>query len=335
MRFCLLASARVLLAAVFALNATASTSFADGPDGVEDYGYGRPLPGRAPVDLREAGRSGAPKVISRALSRRAEARSDADAALVPVAATTGALAGGGRPDWLEQERVGPPYEAEGVWYAPTAQPGYAETGMASWYGQELAGRRTASGEVFDPAALTGAHPTLPLPSLVQVTNLETGAEVIVRINDRGPFTGGRIIDLSQRAAQVLGFERAGEARVHVRYLGPAPRKVGRNGAPVAEAPALGTQASLPQGPPPTSPARPPQRGLFVQVGAFGVRANAERSAAAVRAIGGTQIVGFERDGRTLHVVRLGPFQDRARAESAKAAAAQAGFPGAVVLSATR
>ena len=139
-----------------------------------------------------------------------------------------------RPDWLEQERVGPPYEAGGRWYVPTVEPGYEQTGAASWYGDAFHGRRTASGETFDQHALTAAHPTLPIPSLVQVTNLENGREVIVRVNDRGPFVGRRLIDLSRAAADVLDFTERGHARVHVRYLGPAPRRVGPDGAPAPE-----------------------------------------------------------------------------------------------------
>src|SRR5690606_6879039 len=123
--------------------------------------------------------------------------------------------------------------------------GYQETGTASWYGPQFHGQRTASGEIFDESALTAAHPTLPIPSLVQVTNLENGREVIVRVNDRGPFVGERLIDLSRAAAQVLGFESAGHARVHVRYLGPAPRRVNADGS---AAPAS------PPSPPPAAPA---------------------------------------------------------------------------------
>ena len=99
-----------------------------------------------------------------------------------------------------------------------------ESGKASWYGRAFNGRLTASGEIFDAAQLTAAHPSLPLPSLVKVTNQANGREIIVRVNDRGPFTGGRIIDLSRRAAETLGMIEQGVATVTLDYLGPAPAK---------------------------------------------------------------------------------------------------------------
>ncbi|MEX0627241.1 MAG: septal ring lytic transglycosylase RlpA family protein, partial [Cucumibacter sp.] len=124
--------------------------------------------------------------------------------------------GGGR------AMVGDPYRVAGRWYTPQNDPDYEATGMASWYGSAFHGRLTANGEVFDMNAMTGAHPTLPLPSYVRVTNLENGRSVVVRLNDRGPFTHGRVIDVSGRAADLLGFRIAGTARVRVNYVGAAP-----------------------------------------------------------------------------------------------------------------
>jgi rare lipoprotein A len=116
--------------------------------------------------------------------------------------------------------TGRPYQVKGVWYTPKADPNYNEVGMASWYGREHQGKPTADGERFDLAKISGAHKTLPLPSMVEVTNLENGKRIQVRVNDRGPFAPGRIIDLSQAAARELGFEGKGLAKVRVRYLGP-------------------------------------------------------------------------------------------------------------------
>ena len=115
-------------------------------------------------------------------------------------------------------KVGSPYQIYGVWYYPHQQPNYDETGIASWYGEPFHGRPTANGEVYDKSALTAAHRTLPLPSRVLVTNLENGRTLVVRINDRGPFAHGRIIDLSERAARLLGFRGQGTARVRVQLL---------------------------------------------------------------------------------------------------------------------
>ncbi len=119
-------------------------------------------------------------------------------------------------------KVGAPYQIAGRWYTPAEDPGYDRTGVASWYGADFHGRKTANGEVFDMNALTAAHPTLPIPSYAHVTNLANGRTVLVRINDRGPYAHDRIIDLSRRTAQLLGTESQGVANVRVRYAGRAP-----------------------------------------------------------------------------------------------------------------
>lgn len=119
-------------------------------------------------------------------------------------------------------RVGTPYKIAGRWYHPQEEPGYDEVGLASWYGDDFHGRRTASGEIYDMHALTAAHPTLPMPTYARVTNLENGRSVVVRINDRGPFANGRVIDLSKQTARTLDFKHNGTAEVRVQYLGVAP-----------------------------------------------------------------------------------------------------------------
>lgn len=115
-----------------------------------------------------------------------------------------------------------PYQVRGVWYTPRHDPDYDERGVASWYGQQFHNRNTANGELFDMDRPSAAHKTLPLPCIVEVTDLDTGRKIRVRVNDRGPFVDGRIIDLSKAAAEQLGMARKGVARVRVRYLGPAP-----------------------------------------------------------------------------------------------------------------
>ena len=116
-------------------------------------------------------------------------------------------------------KIGKPYRINGVWYYPRPQPDYDETGIASWYGHPFHGRLTANGETYDMNALTAAHRTLPLPSKVRVTNLENGRSLVVRVNDRGPFVPGRIIDLSRKSAQMLGVIRNGTAKVRVQLIG--------------------------------------------------------------------------------------------------------------------
>ncbi len=119
-------------------------------------------------------------------------------------------------------KVGKPYVIAGITYVPRADPDYEEIGVASWYGEDFHGKPTANGEVFDMEALSAAHRTLPLPSYAYVTNIDNGRSVMVRINNRGPFAKGRVIDVSARVARELGFAHKGVANVKVTYAGPAP-----------------------------------------------------------------------------------------------------------------
>ena len=119
-------------------------------------------------------------------------------------------------------RVGKPYTVADRVYVPEEDPNYREEGMASWYGDDFHGRLTANGEVFDMASLTAAHPTLPMPCYARVTNLRNGKSLIVRVNDRGPYHGNRLIDVSNKAAELLEFKGNGVARVRVEYVGRAP-----------------------------------------------------------------------------------------------------------------
>jgi rare lipoprotein A len=119
-------------------------------------------------------------------------------------------------------RVGKPYVVAGRVYVPEADPNYSEVGYASWYGDDFHGRYTANGEIFDKDAISAAHPTLPMPSYVRVTNLANAKSIIVRVNDRGPYAKGRLIDLSTKTAQLLGFYGHGIAKVRVDYVGMAP-----------------------------------------------------------------------------------------------------------------
>lgn len=117
--------------------------------------------------------------------------------------------------------VGNPYQVKGKWYYPKEDFGYNKIGIASWYGSAFHGRLTANGEVYDQQSLTAAHPTFPLPSYARVTNVETGSSIIVRVNDRGPYHPGRIIDLSNKTAQMLDLQHSGTGDVRVQYVGRA------------------------------------------------------------------------------------------------------------------
>ena len=115
-------------------------------------------------------------------------------------------------------KIGNPYEIKGIWYYPKRDLTYEETGIASWYGEKFHGKLTANGEIFNKDIISAAHKTLPMPSMVRVTNLDNGNVLNVRINDRGPYIHGRIIDLSEKAADLLGFKDVGTARVKVKIL---------------------------------------------------------------------------------------------------------------------
>jgi len=119
-------------------------------------------------------------------------------------------------------RVGNPYIVAGRTYVPEDNPNYKAVGLASWYGEDFHGRRTANGEIFDLNGISAAHTTMPLPSYARVTNLSNGRSIIVRVNDRGPFAANRIIDVSVKTAHLLGFHASGTAWVRVEYVGRAP-----------------------------------------------------------------------------------------------------------------
>jgi peptidoglycan lytic transglycosylase len=146
-------------------------------------------------------------------------------------------------------KIGKPYQLEGVWYYPKVDYSYDESGIASWYGPDFNGKPTASGEIYDENGLTAAHRTLPMPTVIQVTNLENGRSIKLRVNDRGPFARGRIIDVSRRAAQLLGFIDQGTARVRVQVIADESQ---------ALAAALSGGTMVPEGEPqPVAPAAAP------------------------------------------------------------------------------
>jgi rare lipoprotein A len=139
-----------------------------------------------------------------------------------VLASPRVLTGGPIPKGGGVYKVGSPYRIAGAWYTPAEDPNYNENGIASWYGDDFHGRKTSNGELYDMYALTAAHRTLPMPSYVYVTNPANNRTVMLRVNDRGPYAHGRIIDLSKTAAEALGVVQHGTAQVQVRYAGPAP-----------------------------------------------------------------------------------------------------------------
>jgi rare lipoprotein A len=215
------------------------------------------------------------------------------------------------------------------YYVMSDAAGHVETGLASWYGPGFHAETTASGEPYDMYAMTAAHKTLPLPAYVRVTNLENGRSIVVRVNDRGPFVDGRIIDLSYTAAAKLDIVRAGTARVEMRVLDAA----GGAGARPAIAPSAGPpRAAVPSASPPTLAQVLPGGAapLFIQAGAFGDRANADKLASRLVAAG-IELTRIETDivgGRTLHRVRIGPIGSVEDFDRTMAKLAEVGVPNA-------
>lgn len=148
-------------------------------------------------------------------------------------------------------KIGKPYQIKGVWYYPKENFEYDETGIGSWYGPKFHGRKTANGETYDMNGISAAHRTLPMPSFVRVTNLDNGRTLNVRINDRGPYAHGRILDLSRRAAQLLGFEKQGTARIRVRIMAEESRSIAARLKGEAELAEVGSPITVDKLPKPT------------------------------------------------------------------------------------
>lgn len=227
-----------------------------------------------------------------------------------------------------------PYQIRGRWYHPAEQPNYDEVGLASWYGAQHNGRPTSTGERFDMNSLSAAHKTLPLPSLVEVTNRANGRRVVLRVNDRGPFVDGRIIDLSRAAAEELGLLSQGVGEVRVRYVGRAPRLGG--GTPLRRAEV--EAAPTPSSPRPyyevagasTTAVQAASNGSYwVQAGAYSDRRAAARVAGRLgdRAV----VQDMASGGRTLFRVVVGPWPDAGAAEQARQAVAARGFGDALLI----
>jgi rare lipoprotein A len=245
-------------------------------------------------------------------------------------------------------KIGEPYAEKGVEYVPHEQPDYDETGIASWYGYNFHHKRTANGEIFDAEGLTAAHPTLPMPVNVRVTNLDNGHSLVLRVNDRGPFANGRIIDVSAHAAKLLGFYEQGTANVRVTYLSRADLPAAPAAAataiaaapteslqmaaldPTATAPAARVESDYADAPPPQSAPSdsqsdtlaaiplPAAEHIWVQAGTFSVEDNAERLKDRLSQLGDVTISSIDREGRVLYRVRIGPFDDVGAADAALA-----------------
>lgn len=289
------------------------------------------------------------------------------AALDPFAGTgSPRWTGKGTPPWGGgRNHVGKPYQVAGRWFAPKEQPQYDEQGPASWYGEAFNHRKTSNGEWFEMTRLTAAHPTLPLPSYAKVTNLDNGKEVVVRINDRGPFVGPRIIDLSKHTAEVLDFKNKGKANVRVQFIGPAPlndngkhlmamnkeldrgtslnrmiaaadrRKGGSSMSDVMVAEAR-PKKKKPEASVETVAYTPPElvqaleasgvdTSYFIQIGSFSNADNAARARDTFASVWPVQFIELEGSNGPVYRVRLGPIANNSDAQTALDNAFAAGY----------
>ena len=222
-------------------------------------------------------------------------------------------------------KVGRPYQINGTWYYPAEEPFYDEKGIASWYGEPFHGELTANGEIYDMHELTAAHKTLPMPVYVRVTNLDNGTSLVLRVNDRGPFIAGRIIDVSRRAAQLLDFEARGTVRVRVQVIDPDSKKTWAE---------LGREPS--GGAPPLPPSidftsEDPGGGLFVQAGAFTDAARAYVVSNSLVGTGDIHVVRTVVDNRVFYRVRVGPFVARNQANTVLERVVELGYREAIVV----
>ena len=248
---------------------------------------------------------------------------------------------------LGEYKIGAPYEIKGIWYYPKVDPNYDEVGIASWYGQKFHGKITANGAIYNMNALTAAHKTLPMPSKVRVTNLSNGRSLIVDINDRGPFINGRIIDLSRRASQLLGFKDKGLAMVRVQtvsadgslYIAEKLDTPLEEQSLVEAAPAV--QVAVSELTMPEGAISSPEKGdeltatrtstlittnndgrsptnlseSFVQVGAFLQEDNASTLSGQLSLYGPVRVIPVNLEGGTYYRVRLGPVFDVEEADA--------------------
>ena len=247
-------------------------------------------------------------------------------------------------------KIGRPYKIAGKRYIPRETYNYSETGIASWYGPNFHGKTTANGEIFDQNELTAAHRTLQMPALVRVTNLENGRSLVVRINDRGPFARGRIIDVSKRTSELLGFRKKGTARVRLDLLTEESMEVARvaksgrstKGTEIAanenrlrpvkteqvvDRPVIAGHQDqgrfMPD--PVVQETTPVITKIYVQAGSFSDEGNAVRLAENLSQINTTTVQTVVIQGKPLHRVRMGPLQSVEQADALLIELAQNGY----------
>ncbi|MBP5160790.1 MAG: septal ring lytic transglycosylase RlpA family protein [Alphaproteobacteria bacterium] len=251
-------------------------------------------------------------------------------------------------------KIGAPYQVNQAWYYPKEDYNYREVGIASWYGADFHNGITANGEKYDMHALTAAHKTLPLPSIVRVTNLDNGKFVDLRVNDRGPFVNNRVIDVSKAAAEYLGFVEQGIATVRVEILPDASKRLKKDilasggkivdGSPIDQIPA--EPAPLRDTPVKTtavptttvatdnSVTKVLPEGYYIQVASFAQIENAQAQSQAIESFGKSYITHINLNGQDFYRVRLGPFTTVEAAAQKLEQVRQSGFSAARVVQET-
>ena len=265
-------------------------------------------------------------------------------------------------------KIGDPYEINDIWYYPERDLKYNFSGIASWYGDKFHGKLTANGEIFNKNIVSAAHKTLPLPSMVRVTNLDNGKVLNIRINDRGPYAHGRIIDLSEKAAELLGFKELGTARVNVKILTEQSLLLERNAKEGnfnidnqindADLPKLnsvirpkvivnGISENHNEDLSVTkfkftdliklnkiglmNEIDPVETNIWIQVGAFSSIKNAEKVINIIKNIFSYDLSSFQKDGQILHRVRLGPTQELTEADIILKKVFELGYNGSKII----
>jgi rare lipoprotein A len=243
-------------------------------------------------------------------------------------------------------KVGKPYKIRGTTYYPREDYNYSEVGIASWYGKDFHNKKTANGEKYDMNTLTAAHRTLPLPSIVRVTNLENGRSLVLRVNDRGPYAKNRIIDISKRGAQLLGYQMQGTAKVKVEImakeskdlkaalLGQKVEDVKVAAQPVIQVPSAGQNKTLTLYNANKADRITTSHGAdnryFVQAGSFSQRSSAVGLKNKLSKYGNANVAQAYVNGKSFYRVRIGPFSFKEEAEVTLAKVKNSGISNASI-----
>ena len=226
-------------------------------------------------------------------------------------------------------KVGKPYKIMGKTYYPKEDYSYSEVGIASWYGSDFHNKKTANGERYDMNTLTAAHRTLPMPSIVKVTNLENGRSLVLRVNDRGPYAKNRIIDISKRGAQLLGFQTKGTAKVRVELLEKESKELkaaltgqkiepvitsSKQLIPIKKMEYTAIEPLRLDNPYNVSGSMAPEKSYFVQAGAFAKHEAAKDLSSKLSKFGKSKVAQTDVEGNRYYRVRIGPFSFPEEAE---------------------